>query len=232
MNEATTQDHAFSVLETMHRYNQWIVDHVAPWTGRRLLEVGAGTGNLTSYFTDREEVLALDLDPAFAQVLRDRLGHLPNIRVLVADATAPLDPIVGQTFDSILCVNVLEHIPEEATALRRFHEHLTPGGTLLLLVPAHPWLYGEVDRLAGHCRRYRRRELGERLRENGFEVVKIRYFNMLGALGWWVNVRLLRRRLLPELQMGLLNRLVPLLRLEDRISPPFGLSLIAVARRT
>jgi SAM-dependent methyltransferase len=227
----TTQEHAFDVLESLERYNRWIVDHLRPFAGRRLLEVGAGTGNLTRFFLSCEEVLAVDIDPAFMGEFGRRFGGQPRVKTEVMDVAAATDPLGTRTFDTVLCVNVLEHIAEDEMTLKRFRNHLVPGGKLLLLVPAHAALYGGVDRSAGHVRRYDRKGLATKLVAAGFLVEKLRYFNMLGALGWWVNVRLLRRRYLPQGQSRLLNLLVPALRLEDRIAPPFGLSLIAVATR-
>lgn len=227
----STQEHAFEVLESLERYNRWIVDHLRPHAGCRVLEVGAGTGNLTRFFQTCDEVLAVDIDPGFANRFATRFGGNPRVKVEVMDVAAPEDPLGNRLFDTILCVNVLEHIAEDEMTLKRFRHHLIPGGRLLLLVPAHQALYGGVDESAGHVRRYDRRGLATKLVAAGFTVERIRYFNMLGALGWWVNVRVLRRRYLPDGQSRLLNHLVPLLRLEDRISPPFGLSLIAIATR-
>jgi len=227
----STQEHAFDVLESLERYNRWIVDHLHPYVGSRLLEVGAGTGNLTRFFLRCEEILAVDIDPSFLGEFGRRFAGYPRVKTEVMDVGAPADPLGERRFDSVLCVNVLEHIPDDQGTLKRFRNHLVPGGRLLLLVPAHAALYGGVDRSAGHVRRYDRKGLAGKLVAAGFIVEKLRYFNMLGALGWWVNVRLLRRRYLPQGQSRLLNLLVPLLRLEDRVSPPFGLSLIAVATR-
>ncbi len=223
--------HAFKILESLERYNRWIVDHLRPHAGRRILEVGAGTGNLTRFFLGGEEILAVDIDPGFIDEMKRRFGGNPRLKTEVMDVSAPSDPLGERTFDTILCVNVLEHIQDDETTLKRFRSHLVPGGRLLLLVPAHPGLYGSVDREAGHVRRYDRKGLATRLVAAGFTIEKLRHFNMLGALGWWVNVRLFRRRNLPTRQSRLLNLLVPLLRLEDRINPPFGLSLIAIASR-
>lgn len=228
----TTQEHAFGILQALDRYNRWMAAHFRPHAGKRMLEVGAGTGNLTAHFLDCGHVLAVDLSGEFLRELEARFGGRSGVATEVMDVTADPDPMGSRTFESILCLNVLEHLKDDEAMLRRFHDHLEPGGRLMLLVPAHRALYGAVDAVVGHHRRYSRRELRGKLDEAGFAVTKLRYFNMLGALGWWLNVRVLRRKYLPGGQSRLLNALVPLLRLEDRISPPFGLSLIAVATRS
>jgi SAM-dependent methyltransferase len=126
---------------------------------------------------------------------------------------------------------VLEHVEDDRAALRRLHDALVPGGRLLLLVPAHPRLYGPIDRAVHHFRRYGRADLVGRLEEAGFHVERTIFFNRLGVLGWFVNGTLLRRRRVPGLQVRFQNLLVPLLRAEARVPMPFGLSLIAIARR-
>lgn len=228
----STQEHAFGLLQSLDRYNRWMAAHFRPHAGKRMLEVGAGTGNLTAHFLDCGSILAVDLSGEFLRELESRLGGRRGVATEVMDVTADPDPLGSRVFESILCLNVLEHLRDDEAMLRRFHDHLEPGGRLMLLVPAHRALYGAVDAVVGHYRRYSRHELKGKLEEAGFTVTKLRYFNMLGALGWWLNVRVLRRKYLPGGQSRLLNVLVPLLKLEDLFSPPFGLSLIAVATRS
>jgi SAM-dependent methyltransferase len=126
---------------------------------------------------------------------------------------------------------VLEHVPDHARALRRFRELVRPGGNLLLLVPAHPALYGAYDRSVGHERRYTRPGLRRLLRDGGYELDELRYVNPVGALGWLVRVRLRRTPEWPATSFRTFDRLVPFLRPLDRLRLPFGLSLWAVARR-
>jgi 2-polyprenyl-3-methyl-5-hydroxy-6-metoxy-1,4-benzoquinol methylase len=223
----TTQQHAFEVLQQMDRYNGWIASQFRCQPPGRLLEVGAGIGNLTRWFLDAKSILAIDLDPMFLGELKDRLGNHADLTTAVIDVTDPARPLGGQRFDTIIMVNVLEHVADDEGTLRMLSEHLAPNGRLHILVPAHPALYGEVDRQAGHVRRYRREELGQKIRESGLQLERLRHFNMLGAAGWWVNICLLRRKYLPANQSKLMDWFVPLLKLEERISPPFGLSLIA-----
>jgi hypothetical protein len=106
-----------------------------------------------------------------------------------------------------------------------------PGGRLLLLVPAHPRLYGGYDRAAGHVRRYSKQLLGRRLARTGFEIETLRHVNPVGALGWLVRVRLRSSGDWPSSSFTLFDRAVPILRRLDALRLPFGLSLWAVARR-
>jgi SAM-dependent methyltransferase len=175
-------------------------------------------------------VIALEPEQAFAEHLRRRFAHRPEITVVEGAAEAlPAPPAVD--LDSVLCLNVLEHVADDAAALRGFRERLRPGGRLLLLVPAHPVLYGAYDRSVGHVRRYRRRELRTLLAAAGFDVLTVRHVNPVGALGWLLRVRLARTGHWPSTSFRAFDRLVPVLKHLDRAPLPVGLSLWAVARR-
>jgi SAM-dependent methyltransferase len=226
---ALGDDAAFlSTMESAGRYNAWLVGRGLPYAGRRLLDVGAGTGVFTETFAERcDEVVAVEPDGALQAELERRLGRMPNVRVVHGDLTALPQ---GQRFDTLACFNVLEHIDDDVGALRSFRERLEPGGTLLLLVPAHPSLYGSMDRTVGHRRRYTRQSLGRALANAGYDVDVLRLVNPVGALGWLVAGRIARRREIPTGPLSVYDHLVPLLRALDRLRLPFGLSVWAVAR--
>ena len=131
----------------------------------------------------------------------------------------------------MLCLNVLEHIEDDAAALRRMRDVLTPGGRAVLIVPASNSLYGEIDRGIGHYRRYDRSEIVQRMEQAGFTVEDASPFNVIGALGWYINSRLLRRTAVPGVQARLYDKLVPLFRLEEPFKPSIGLSILVVGRR-
>lgn len=209
-------------------YNTWLLDRSRPYLGRRVLDVGAGLGTFTKLAADGREVVALEPEAAFATDLRKRFAGRPNVQVVEAEADELEE---SEPFDSVICFNVLEHIPDHEGALRQFHSRLAPGGHLLLLVPAHPFLFGAIDRTVHHERRYRREPLRKLLEQTGFAVQTARYVNPLGALGWLVSGRVLGRGQIPTGPLRLYDSLVPLLRALDRLALPFGLSVWAVARR-
>ena len=134
--------------------------------------------------------------------------------------------------DSVICFNVLEHIEQDETALRNIFDLLEPGGRFLLLVPSHPWLYGSLDQHLRHHRRYRKKELKNKLEAQGFRVIYLKYFNRIGIFGWFLNGKILRRKELPSFQLAIYNLLVPLLKLEKFFPLPFGTSLLAVAEKS
>jgi glycosyltransferase involved in cell wall biosynthesis len=215
------------------RYSRWMFRQLAPWLGQRVLEIGAGIGSFTRYLTGRELVVATELNPHYLGILENTFERHTWVEVMPLDLT-DFDPapLAARGLDTIVCLNVLEHVEDDRGALRRLHASLAPGGRLLLLVPAHERLFGAIDRAIGHHRRYGRAGLVAKLAEAGFRVEHAQFFNRLGVLGWYLNSVVLRRTQVPGLQLHLQNLLVPLLRAEAALPLPFGLSLVAVARRS
>jgi SAM-dependent methyltransferase len=226
---SATLDHVLADIADSRNYNEWLFSRARTLLGGRVLDAGAGIGTFTALAAATgAQVTALEPDPAFVSHLRERFADNPRVSVVEASAEA-IPGLAG--FDSVLCLNVLEHVHADEAALRGFHDALRPGGRLLLLVPAHPWLYGGYDRAAGHERRYGARTLRGRLRSAGFDVETLRHVNPLGGLGWLVRVRLLRGDEWPSASFRAFDRLVPAVRHLDRVRFRFGLSLWAIARR-
>jgi SAM-dependent methyltransferase len=218
------------IEEALGRYNTWMFEQIAPHVGDRVLEVGSGIGNMSAFMQDRTRLALTDVSDEYLALLRERFGEREGVSVdhwdLNDDAPASL-PAGG--FDTVICLNVLEHIREDKAALERMRELLAPGGKLVLLVPAHQLLFNGFDEGLSHFRRYDKPGLSKLLAETGFRVRQTWYFNFLGAIGWFVNGNLLRKKILPTGQMKLFDLLVPLLKLERLVPLPFGISVIAVA---
>lgn len=220
-------------LSAADRFNDAVWDRVQAFIGTEILEVGMGIGIFTEKLLSRGKVFGVDIVPEFVAEARRRLGERPGLEYLVADMGAGLpDSLRGRAFDTIVCMNVLEHIEDDRGTLQRFLAMLKPGGKLVLVVPAHMWLFNPLDSNDGHFRRYARAELAEKLIEAGFVVTHESQFNLFGILGWFLNGTILRRRELPAGQMGLFNKVAPLLFwLENLTGPPVGLSLLAVGAK-
>ena len=219
-------------MAALDRYNTFLFDQIRPYVGQRILEVGAGTGTITQFLRDRERALATDVDPDYLQLLDRRFERNANIDATAYDLGEPPPEVVAaQTYDTIVCLNVLEHVADDRGALERLMSLLEPGGRLVLLVPAHGALYGEIDQAIGHYRRYERDALRQLLTLVGFELEELFFVNALSTVGWFLNGRLLRRNTVPGMQARVADRLVPLFRLERKLNLPFGLSVIAIARR-
>jgi SAM-dependent methyltransferase len=224
LEESLTLTATLNQLSEVSRYNRWIYDQIAAALGSRVLEVGSGTGNITEFLTD---VVA-----SYRDEVRGRFRGRPNLHVGSFDLNRAAPPqFVARPFDTVVCLNVLEHIEDDLFALGQMREALRPGGRLALLVPAHRFLHGAFDDAVGHYRRYSRRGLKDVLERADYSVQSLKFFNAAATLPWFINGRLLRRAYLPENQVSLADRLVPLLRLEKFVGPPFGISLVAIAQK-
>lgn len=213
--------------------DQWLYEEIAPYLGQRIIEIGCGLGNFARHLTDRELYLGTETSAESIAHVQALFADHPNMRFVVADATAPaFTDFARQAIDTVFSLNVFEHIEKEAEALYNAAQVLQPGGHLILVVPAHMALYGSIDRAIGHYRRYDKRMLAGLFQQVGLILVTQEYINALGAMGWWANSRLRRLDTPPSGQLRLFNRIVPVLkRIERAVSPPFGISLLAVGRK-
>jgi len=228
-----SHDYPGTDLEAMafaHNYHRWIRDRFRPYLGRRVAEVGAGLGDFSQLLLDAgiEELDCYEPSAELNERLRRRFNGDPRVRV-VGDTFLGSPPRHG--LDTVLYINVLEHIADDQLELANACGTLRQGGHLCVFVPALRWLYGEQDRRVGHFRRYRRRELLDRVRRAGFNVVECRWFDIAGVLPWWFSYRLLGRSVTPG-AVGLYDRfVVPVMRrIESAVPPPVGKNLLLVAR--
>jgi len=218
-------------IATAVAFNRWMYDRLAAWIGRRVLEVGSGIGNMSQFLAERERVVLTDRDARYREALRARFAHRANVAVRELSLPDAPPDLVAERFDTIVCLNVLEHIEDDRGALAAMHRLLAPGGRLVLLVPALPFLYGSLDRALGHRRRYTRALLRQRYAAAGLAMRRLEYFNLAGVPGWWLVARVLRREVIPQSSLGLYDRLVPLFRLERLLPWRIGQSLIAIGER-
>jgi 2-polyprenyl-3-methyl-5-hydroxy-6-metoxy-1,4-benzoquinol methylase len=217
----------------LNRFNAWMFDVLKPYLGRDILEVGCGIGNLTAQMLPHSDrIVGVDVEPHYIEVVRERFADEPAFSALLHDLsdTLPADPAPG-AFDTVVCLNVLEHIEDHVTTLKNMKAMLRPGGRLVLLVPAYSWLYGTLDEALHHHRRYNPRELKSLLRELDYTVERVFFLNLFGIAGWWLNGKVLKRTLLPEDQLALYEKLVPFFRaVETATGYRMGQSVIAVAK--
>jgi glycosyltransferase involved in cell wall biosynthesis len=214
------------------RFNRWMADTIKPFVGHRVLEIGGGLGNLTSQLLPRELYTVSDIDALHLRYLGNRYARNPRVRVRRVDLTEARD-FEGERgrHDTVVCLNVMEHVADDGAALRNMYEALEPGGHAVVLVPRGAWLYGSLDVVLGHHRRYARGELAQKARAAGFEVAQLFDFNRATVPGWYANAVLLKRKHFGRLQLKVFDSLVGLLRRVDRLLPWEGASLIAVLRR-
>jgi glycosyltransferase involved in cell wall biosynthesis len=221
--------HILGRLARAPRFNSWMADAVRPWCGRRVLEIGSGTGNLTRRLVPRETYVASDVNPLYLQTLRGLTVDRPYLDVTLTDVTKGESfPTVEGGFDTVICLNVVEHVDDDLAALSNLRRVLVPGGRAIVLVPRGPGLFGTLDEILGHKRRYTEADLRRVALDAGFEVKALVPFNRVGTPAWWLNGKVLRRRYFGLAQIAMLNFLTPLFRLVDRALPFPPLSLIAI----
>lgn len=209
-------------------YHRWLVNKFEKFLGKRLLEIGSGSGTITRFLLKPgRRVFPSDIDSYFLKILRREYPQ-----TLFLDITKPDFKKIGG-FDTVVAANLLEHIEDDRLALVNMNRLLRRGGNLLVLVPAHMLLFGSYDRLLGHHRRYTKEELANKVRLAGFRIIKIFYISKLTSLGWLVNARILKLSSLPTAPFLLLEKLTPFLDLIDKLIPfDFGTSIICIARKT
>jgi glycosyltransferase involved in cell wall biosynthesis len=214
------------------RFNAWMADVIRPFCGKRVLELGSGTGNMTRHLVPRDAYVASDINPLYLQTLQALTADRPYLDVALTDVTrAESFPAPSERFDTVVCLNVIEHVDDDLAALRNVRDALAPGGRAVILVPQGPGLFGTLDEVLGHKRRYTDATLRRAALDSGLEPRQIIPFNRVGSAAWWLNGKLLRRRHFGLAQIAALTVLTPLFRLLERVLPLPPLSLIAILER-
>ncbi len=222
--------HILDSLAGTRRFNRWMADTLKPFLGRRVLELGAGIGNMTQHLSrGRRSYMATDLEEEHLGRLRVRFQGRPNLESGKVDLTLAADfaELRGR-FDTVVCLNVVEHVKDDLEALRNIHSALQPGGRAIVLVPQDQGVYGTLDEVLGHYRRYSAEQLRERMETAGFRVERVFEFNRVTRPGWWLNGRVLKRRSFGRMQLRVFDALVPLWRRLDRVLPWRGVSVIGI----
>lgn len=214
-------------------FNNWMASVITPFVGKRVLELGAGIGNLTMHLSRRrEQYVATDIDDEHLGRLRTRFQYRPNLSIRRCDLESPHDfASLNYRVDSVVCLNVLEHVKDDVTGLKNIYRILEPGGRAVILVPEGQSIYGSLDEVLGHWRRYSEQELRGKLESVGFRVETILRFNRITRPAWFVNGRILRKRTFSRFQLWVFDRMVWLWRRLDPILPWNPVSIIAVATK-
>lgn len=235
-------DYAGRDLEAMSwavNYHRWILKIFEPYLGQRLVEVGAGTGSFSELLLElRPDSLSLvEPSPAMHQQLTERLKII-NTTTQIATYPTTFKKSSEQIRltaqpDSIIYVNVLEHIADDEAELRIMNQTLDKGGRVFLFVPALSWLFGPFDKRIGHHRRYSMAELVAKSKAAGFRILHASYFDFFGVVPWWIKYRILRS---DELEPGAVQvydrHVVPIASaLESRIQPPLGKNIVLIAEK-
>jgi SAM-dependent methyltransferase len=220
------------VLAGATNYYRWIYNQFQDHIGKNVLEIGCGGGHFTRFLAERScNLLVADIELQYLDALNKKYASRPNF----ATTTIDLNDLkwsykYTHKFDTVIFLNVLEHIEDDKQVLEQLCRVLCPKGSLILMVPAFQLLYGSMDAADNHYRRYSASEVRRKLQHAGFDVKWLRYMNMPGFFAWFINGRILKRSLLPEGQLGLYNQIIPIVEQVERFLPlPFGQSVISVA---
>jgi 2-polyprenyl-3-methyl-5-hydroxy-6-metoxy-1,4-benzoquinol methylase len=220
------------------RFNQWMFSNLSPYCKDNILEIGSGIGNISEFLIEKYNKVSLsDLRDNYCGILEKRFSRESHLeKVYQLDLGEPNLhqshlKLIG-AFDTVIASNVVEHVENDRLAVSNCFEMLKPKGRLVVLVPAYESLYNGLDKDLGHFRRYNRRSISDLLRQEGFSIIHTRYFNAAGILGWWFSGTVQKKTTLQKNQLELYNKLIPFIRLIDRIVfNRMGLSVIAVGEK-
>jgi SAM-dependent methyltransferase len=221
--------HTLNRLSRAPRFSAWMGDVVRPHCGQRVLEIGSGTGNLTRELIPRELYFASDINPLYLDSLKGLTHDRPYLHVTLTDVTKVESfPQVPGGFDTVVCLNVIEHVDDDRGALENIRRVLAADGRAVILVPHGPQIHGTLDEVLGHRRRYTLESLQQLAEQAGFTVRETILFNRTGWPAWWLNGKILKRRSFGLGQIVALNTLTPVFRRIDERLPFPPLSLIAI----
>ena len=227
---SSLQHSVLEALEGARNYNAWVASLVLPYLGNDPIEIGSGTGTNAALLLEAglARLTVTETDSALVERLQERFAGDERITVRRLDL---LDAPAG-AHSGFLAVNVLEHIEDDVAALAAAARLVRPGGAVVAFVPAFPFAMSDFDRAIGHHRRYTKDSVGTTFAAAGLGIEELRYVNAPGLAAWTVGMRLLRMRPREGLVLrGWDRAVVPVARrVENRVSPPFGQSLLAVGR--
>lgn len=232
--------HDLESMSLARNYRRWILEAFAPDLGRRVVEVGAGTGSFSELLLARapESLTLVEPSEAMHRLLVEHVGRIPTrTRVTVHNDTfARVARRLAEEGrpDSVIYVNVLEHVDDDEAELRLVADALAPGGRAFIFVPAFNWLYGSFDRQVGHRRRYTRGELEAKCARAGLRTLRSVYFDAAGVLPWWLKYRVLRSEKMEPAAVKFYDDFcVPVVRrVEALIPPPVGKNVLLVAEKS
>ncbi|MCE5299484.1 MAG: class I SAM-dependent methyltransferase [Spirochaetia bacterium] len=234
MEKQDSLTHSLHTLSNVKNYNRWIYDNIKPYLGKNVLEIGCGIGNILDFFiTPGRKITGIDIEESYVNIAVKKYEAVPSVTILKGDGLDLKSSMEGRTFDTVIMLNVLEHIRDDFASVAALKDILEPKGRAVILVPAMKFAFGELDRQLGHYKRYEKTDMALLFEKNGLETEALFYMNSVGSLGWWFNSKLLGCKKIPGVQADIVNGLlVPVLKpLESRIRPGFGQSLIAVGRK-
>ena len=228
------EGHDLEVLADLPNYYGWIIEQFRPYIKGRTIEIGTGIGTISKLvFNYTEELILIEPSAHLTECLPPSISDSSKVSIHNETLEQRLPQMADQSCDTIIMVNVLEHIEDDGAAIEALHRVLKPGGHLLLFVPALPFLYSELDRKHGHFRRYHLAPLAYKLNMHGFKINDERYFDLIGVFPWWLINTLAKKKDFNPTMAALYDRFfIPVTKCIERlVSPPLGKNILIIAER-
>ncbi|HEY4479404.1 MAG TPA: class I SAM-dependent methyltransferase [Candidatus Paceibacterota bacterium] len=236
-NYSNEGDATLLSLDQAHNFTDWMYAQIKPYLRGDILEIGSGIGTYSKKTIrdfSQSRICLSELDPVYCKKLSEQNFGNSRIEIRSLNLEQETDFLpISQKFDCAFALNVIEHVNEHELALKNVYRALRPGGVFIVLVPAHPLLFNNLDRAFGHYRRYTRRGFKELVARTAFKIEHLFMFNALSMLGWFVNGTLFRKSVLHDKTLASFNKLVPIIRPIETfiLQKKIGISLIAVLKK-
>ncbi len=218
------------------KFNHWMYETIKPYCSGKILEIGSGIGNISSFFVkEKFDITLSDIRAQYRDYLRQhdatKNANVIELDIVADDFNSKYNAYLG-SFQTVFALNVVEHVEQDKLAIQNLLSLLTPGGKLIILVPAYQFLFNNFDRELYHFRRYNRNSLNKIMQQDNSQILKTFYFNLAGIAGWFLVGSVLKKKIIPSGDMKLYNKLVPIFKLVDKLFfNQMGLSVISVAQK-
>ena len=225
------------LISHSQRFNKWMYEEISQGLSGDILEVGSAIGTFSEKLVNSfptSHLTLTDVSDGYIEKLREKYRNNKNITThkLNLNNQADYERIGYGQFDSIMAINVLEHVENDELTLTQLYNMLKDKGTLVILVPCHKFLYNVIDKDLGHFRRYAQKDLGTKIRKTEFTMDRIFYFNALGLVGWYLNGNIFKKSQVNVTGLKVLDALVPLSKHAERITGKrVGLSIVCYLRK-
>ena len=239
MNNSNTIEYFGRDLEAMSfavNYHRWIIDEIRSFIKSPIIEVGAGSGNFSDelYNVFKElplfKLFAFEPSANMYALLKNRFKNVDNIETFNDYFYLEID--LSENINTILYINVLEHIEMDKEELISAYKKLNTGGRVIVFVPALQFLFSSLDKQLGHYRRYHKKQLVTLLKVAGFQVEKVKYFDLVGILPWYITFTLMGKIIQPGNVKFYDKLVVPIMsRIEKKFAPPIGKNLLIIGKK-
>ncbi len=231
------KDNQIIFSEKANRFYGWIYEEIKPFVKGDVLEIGSGLGSLSKILISsngNSRIILSDIDERFVELLSRRYGNFKNVSVKNLNLESIDNPSnANLSIDTCIMINVLEHISDDIKVINNIYNILNKDGNLILLVPAHKYLYNVIDKSVGHIRRYDKRDIDRILKGSRFKLIKSHYFNFTAIFGWILNGSIMKKNVINEKFLSFYDRLVPLLKIFERyiLFRKMGMSIVLVLKK-